>query len=171
MSTNAGATLDFVCADLVCPVCGERPVDPCAVDIQIKFAAAPALRSYRVGDRLDVVADPTPAYFWLGTRAKPGSFRVIEGWTCPVCGAGLLWARLVVENGVLTAVDAVDLTPAVLAETDYITQEVLYLAPAESIAGLAALSPDELRNELVRLDTAWRDQRAALRPHAHAGSG
>lgn len=151
MNSVFNATFDYICHQLKCPRCGEVTLDPCDIDLQTKLALVKELRTLYVGDRLELAPNPKETGGYLETREihTPGRISVIEAWSCPKCGAGFLWARVVFEGGVLKCVESVELTEDILSSVDYITSEVLMLIPVEKTIEVKQLSPNELRAELL----------------------
>lgn len=151
---------DLVCADLTCRLCGQRDVDPCAIDMQTKLAAEPERRRIRVGDEVELASDLEAAGFLkLHEREQPlgghGTARIVEQWSCTSCGQAFVWARLEFDRGVLARALAVDLVETELEAADYITDQALHLAPLSppnALLDLAALPAPALRRELARLE-------------------
>jgi hypothetical protein len=157
------ATFDYVCAPLTCPECDTQS-DPCAIDLQTKSSRQPALRELRVGDQIEPLPDPeTVGYLRLAETVQPGRLRVIEAWSCPNCGASMLWASLLITENVLRAVDRVSLSQESLQGSDFITPQVLTLVPLDAIPRFNAMPPTELRAEVARLGQEFEaEKRSSL---------
>jgi hypothetical protein len=146
------ATFDYVYAYLTCPACGETAKEPWEIDLQTRVRAQPEGRGLIMGDRVILVEDLTQrGYLQVGKPPRRGVLRVLEPWTCPSCGKTPVWARLTFEDGVLADVKAADLSPASLAEAEYISPAVLALVPPDQAPQVRSLSPDALRDRLARL--------------------
>jgi hypothetical protein len=147
------ATFDLVCAELTCPCCGRQVKDPCAIDLQTHAFAAPDLRAFRVGDRVEPVPDLRDAGY-LQTADEPSgeTLRVLETWVCPECGTANLWAELSIADGVLVDVRPAGLTPADIARADYVSREMLLYVPQEEVLEVEALAPAALRARIVAIE-------------------
>ncbi len=147
-------SFDYVCVPLVCPACGRTAADPCDIDLQTKIALQPAQNNIRAGDRIELLNDPRDRdYLLLNADWRPGSriLRVLQTWSCPICGANPLWAKLTFQDGTLLPVDPAELDAAHLADADFITPEVLTLVPLKSVLAFQKLPPADLIRELVRV--------------------
>lgn len=145
---------DWIRAPLTCPYRGGR-VEADALDLQTHMARHPSQNVFGVGDEIDL--DPnleSAGYFRVGTHAPdPDDLTVLEEWSCPCCGMWR-WARIRVIDGRIARVEAVPLTEATLAESDFISEAAEMMIPTEEpelMARFRALSPADRRRELVRL--------------------
>jgi hypothetical protein len=150
MSSMFQATFDFICHPLRCPRCGGI-TDDCSIDLQTKIARAKELRCLRVGDHVELDPDPREGGGYLATRdsARDDQLRVIEAWSCPLCGASFLWATAVFDDGTLLSVTPTELTEETLSAVDFITSEALMLIPMERTLEVKRLPPRELRAEMI----------------------
>jgi hypothetical protein len=112
-----------------------------------------------VGDPLRPKEDPEGAgYYRLSEVPDPSRLRVIETWSCPFCDESFLWAVLIVERDTLAGVEPVELDEEDLAAADYITGQVAYLTPVGQEVKLNDLDMEELRAEILRLESGRRGE-------------
>jgi hypothetical protein len=146
------ATFDLVCAELTCPCCGRQVEDPCAIDLQTHAFEAPALRAFRVGDRVELVPGLRDAgYLQTADEPDEATLRVLETWVCPECGTSNLWAELSIADGVLADVRPAGLTPADIARAGYVSREVLLYVPQSEVLAVEALAPAALRARIAAI--------------------
>ena len=152
MMVEIAATFDLVCAELTCPACGRTPSAPCGIDLQTKLSQVAEMREIHVGDRIDVPEDLEAwGYLRVGDDPAPEPVRVIEAWSCEHCGADPLWARLTVENGVLTDVSVTSLAEKDLQAADFLSGEIFAWVDVEAGHRLQTMAPAERRAEIARL--------------------
>lgn len=135
-------------------MCGGFASDTCDIDLQSKIAREKELRCLKVGDRVEPHPNPREdgGYLEIQESHDPERLSVIEAWSCPKCGAGFLWACVVIEGGFLKSVEPVDLTEEILSSVDYITSEALMLFSVEQVLEVKKLPPPKLIVELLKVE-------------------
>ena len=107
-------------ATLRCPQCGRDGL------VFVESRLGDAGRTYSVGD--SVTLDIRPHSFvetsFVVRKPEPDEpIHYLSYWVCEACGAAS-FAVLVFQNDRVQAVDLVDLTPALLDELHFISQDV-----------------------------------------------
>ena len=136
-----GYTLDYFVADLRCPRCDAvTPAD--AVEIVTHIRRDPQLENLRVGDRIEM--DPRPedcGYFALHAPAPGEPVHLLDAWGCKSCGYWPNWAEIVIDHGVITSIEAVELDEATIERVHYATDDAM-----TDIQERTGLSYTQLRN-------------------------
>ncbi len=104
---------DFIPAVFTCPSC--KLEDDCSLQTHLFDGEG---RAYRVGDAVEVQAHSLPDDVYLslerGDDLEPGHISALEIWYCRECGACNI-ARLDVDEGKITGVQSIELSPETLA--------------------------------------------------------
>lgn len=148
---------DEIQAPLECAYCHSQAATTYP-PIQTHLSAVPSGALYRLGDAIEVTPDLAGAGYLRIGESEGGALTVLEPWSCPVCGAWR-WARLEIANGRLVRVAAVELREAVLAATDYISDDFVAFMTDEEREQLADRT--RLRRALLRIQAdidAHRDE-------------
>jgi len=115
---------DAVTAELRCRYGHLSPEGE--TSIQVHFRPSPDGSYLRVGDRVDV-ADPLP-YLEIHDPGRGQDIRLLESWTCPVCGAGFNWALITLRDDEwIAAVESAGLTRATLDRAHYVTDQLRFV--------------------------------------------
>jgi hypothetical protein len=142
-----GYRFDYLVAALPCGSGGEVSPADSSTEMTTRLRDDPQLAYLGVGDGLPV---DTPralrsGYLLLHEPAPGEPVVLLHQWTCPACGYAYNWAEVVVTDGVITAIQAVDLNRDAVARAHYVVDDVRDVAA--DLAGVRsplALSDDRV---------------------------
>ena len=125
-----GYTFDNFVAHLQCPKCAAISADDHMTLMKTGMRAKPSMAFLRVGDELFV--DPAimeqSGYLKVRDLADDRAVHILQTWSCPTCGTGMLWSEIVVEAGKISSIVAVRLDANALARAHYIECEAKEIA-------------------------------------------
>lgn len=117
---------DWFVSALSCSACGEVSAADAGTNAQTKLRARPRQERLCVGAPLQVSIESGLNAGYIAAGPYPGdALRILQGWECPACGSDVNWLRVVVEDGRITAIEAVPMSQAVLADAHLVEEEAL----------------------------------------------
>jgi rubredoxin len=125
-----GYTLDYFVASLKCPVCGVISEADESTNMQTHIRKNPELAYLGIGHPLEIEPKYMKRCGYLTIQpSQPGQeIRILETWECPSCGAPYNWAEVVVLNGVIKEIVAVEINRTVFEQAHYISDECVSIA-------------------------------------------
>ena len=102
--------INFFVGRLRCPACGTVSEPNSRTDMQTYLTEGRGLAELGVGHPL-VLPDDVEDYGYIRLRdsAADEAVRLAETWTCPSCSTRNLWAVVVIHQGRIQHVEAIDL--------------------------------------------------------------
>ncbi|CAM3731526.1 hypothetical protein KIPE111705_22090 [Kibdelosporangium persicum] len=133
---------DYLVATLHCARCGNSGE---ARDMTTRLRAEPELASLREGDALPVdTANARESGYLMVREPQAGEpIALLQTWTCPHCGYTNNWARIVVRDGVIEAIQETQLDQAAFDSTQFIEDDAREIAAV--LAGVPSLGLDDDR--------------------------
>jgi hypothetical protein len=137
---------DYLVAELPCPHCGA--VSPATGETRMITALRDdaSMRYLTAGDELPADVEHARAADYLIVRepASGGPVNLLHTWACPACETAFLWARVVVRDGVIAAIELVTFAEAI-GSAHYVDDDARWLVADR----LGARSPTELSEDQV----------------------
>lgn len=157
-----GYRFDYLVAAMPCWHCASVSPPDASLEMTTRLRDDPRLAYLGAGDELPV---DTPRALRAGYlplhEPEPGAPVVLlHQWTCPACGNMYNWAEVVVSDGVITSIQAVDLNRGAVTRAHYIVDDVREIAA--DLAGVRSwldVSDDEvvrILTEKLPVDGGWR---------------
>ncbi len=143
---------DTFVAELECPQCGSLSPPDGSTGMQTYIRSDPQRHDLGVGDAVEVdLADSG----MLEIRPAEEPLHLLVPWECPACGASSNWAEIVIEDGVIAAIEAVALDAASFARAHSISRDCDSLAAELAgvpIAEMALRDPLPILREAFERD-------------------
>lgn len=142
-------TLDYFVGTLECPVCGTVSEADESTNMQTYIRSQPKLAYLGVGHPLEIYPEmmKDSGYLTIQLPQPDQEIRILQTWECPSCGSPFNWAEIMVINGVIERIVAVELNGKVLEQAHFISNECVSVA-----ADLTGRSfPDLVGADLVQI--------------------
>jgi hypothetical protein len=134
--------IDYFVAPLRCARCGRVSSADRSTNMSTHLRIEADNSSLPVGSRLAIdLAHVADSGYLPLAPADGAELRLLETWDCPACGA-LNWAEVKITAGVISTIEAVELTRSRLLGAHFISDEVEPIA-----ARLVGRSALELQRE------------------------
>jgi hypothetical protein len=142
-----GYRFDYLVAPLRCE-CGRLAHADEMLEMTTRLRDEPNLAFLGVGDRLPVTKQRALECGYLLVREPAEPAVLVHMWACASCGYDRNWAEVVVRDGVIQEIEAVDLDQETLARAHFIVDDARDLAVA--LAGVPS-SLGVADDEVVRI--------------------
>lgn len=126
-------TYDFLVARLTCPVCGKASPADVSTNMQTYLRDDPDMASLEVGEPLPIEPERIRRNGYDGYLAvkvpQPGDpIRILQTWECPSCGMPANWAEVVIRNGVIESMTAVEFDREHFERSNLVANDVISIA-------------------------------------------
>ena len=157
-----GYRFDYLVAPLRCGRCATvSPADE-TLGMTTRLRDNPQLAFLGVGDALPIDTSTVPSAGYLLLRQpKPREpTTLLQQWECPTCSYAYNWAAVTIRDGIIAAIEPVELNRSTLALANYIDDDVKEVAA--DLAGVRSyLDLDDdtavaLLKDLLPTSGGWR---------------
>lgn len=146
-----GTSFDYFVGALECPSCGAVSEPDGRTYIQTRLRDDPEGAYLGVGDALELPSDIGACEYEVLREPTAGEpVHIGEVWCCPSCGAGQRWAEVVIAEGRIRSLRAVDLVEA-LPRLHAVCFDVVYLVQEATGLPLDALMRVDLKPWVERV--------------------
>ncbi|WP_017327085.1 hypothetical protein [Synechococcus sp. PCC 7336] len=116
---------DFFVGLLKCPNCAFVSKADSSTNIQIKIRKQPSFECFGIGDILEATLEDLKGggYETLRLPDEGKDIILIDMWDCPNCGQARNWVKIVIRNGKIVDISAVENKKEILSKAHFLVDE------------------------------------------------